>query len=253
MPACDWEILECGDCAALDNLDEPVRAEVENWAINRLWEWTGGRFGPCEVSYRPCRETCVGSLIGGPVLIAGNFTNLICGSCGDACSCRRVSEVILPGPINEVVEILIDGEALDLSAVRVDDWNRLVRTDGGRFPTCQDLSKDADEDGTWQVTYAVGEPVPPGGGLVAWILACEYAKSVCGDGTCRLPKRVTSITRQGVTMAMLDDFRSLREGFTGIFEIDDWIASQNDTKRRSAVMSPDIPRPRRTTWSYASS
>lgn len=227
------------------NLSPSKQEEVEAWAVNRLWLWTNQRFGACEVSYRPCKTNCAGY---GP-----GFVPLVCGSCGDSCSCRSVSEVILPGPIMEVVEVLVDGVEVDLCAFRVDDHNRLVRIDGERLPTCQDVSADATEVGTWQVTYLQGEPVPPGGGLVAGVLACEYAKAIAGDGACRLPKRMTITQRQGITVAALDKFEGLDEGLTGIWEIDDWITSARKPPARSTVSSPDIPRHRRTTWTCGDS
>jgi hypothetical protein len=153
----------------------------------------------------------------------------------------------------EPLEVLIDGEAVDLSGFRVDDWNILVREDGGRFPTCQDMGKSLGEVGTWGVSYLLGEPVPPGGGIVAGILACEYAKSLCGADDCRLPRRVSSIQRQGMVIGILDNFTNLKEGFTGIFEIDDWIMSQVKPRRRAVISSPDVSVPRITTWTYADS
>jgi hypothetical protein len=253
MPACGWEIIGCQDCAPFSNLDPAVQAEVEAWAINRLWLWTNQRFGQCPVSYRPCRKTCNGYAIGGPWLIGGRFLNLTCGICGDECSCTYVSQVILPGPIWEPTEILIDGDPLDLDAVQVYDYNKLVRIDGGHFPTCQNLGATPFEVGTWQVTYLQGEPIPAGGQLVAGILAQEYAKAICGDGSCRLPKRLSSITRQGMTIAMLDNFTNLKEGFTGIWEIDDWIMSAIVPPARSTVFSPDVPRPKQPTWTFSES
>src|SRR5690606_6391778 len=130
---------------------------------------------------------------------------------------REVHQVVLPGPISDVLEVTVDGEPLPLEAFRVDDWNILVRQDGGHLPTCQDLGRPLEEPGTWGVTYLHGEEVPPGGSLVAGILACEYAKAVCGDSPCRLPRRISSIQRQGVVIGMLDNFTNLKEGFTGIF------------------------------------
>jgi hypothetical protein len=253
MPACGWEILGCDDCEAYVSLDDEIQAQVEEWAINRLWLWTNQRFGACEVSYRPCRKTCAGYSLGGPALIGGRFTNLVCGMCGDECSCQFVSEVILPGPIAEPTEILIDGEPLDLEAVRVDNYNRLVRIDGGHFPTCQDIGAPPTDVGTWQVTYLQGEPVPAGGGLIAGILACEYAKYVCNDDSCRLPQKLTVANRQGLTINQIINSQNSAEGFSGIWIIDDWISSQINTPARSTVFSPDIPRPRQTTWTFAAS
>ncbi len=251
MPACGWEILGCDDCSAYTDLSDEIQAEVEAWAVNRLWEWTNKRFGACEVTYRPCRKTCDGYLMYGPALINGHFINFGCARCGDTCSCTSVSEVILPGPIAEPTEILIDGDPLDLEAVRVDNYNRIVRIDGGTFPTCQDMGAPPTEIGTWQVSYLQGEAVPPGGGLVAGILACEYAKYLCNDDSCKLPQRLTIATRQGLTIGQIDDFQNLENGFTGIWIIDDWIAAAIKPPARSTVFSPDVPRPRQATWTFA--
>ncbi len=253
MPACGWEIMGCDDCSAFTELTDEMQAMVEEWAVNRLWEWTNKRFGPCEISYRPCRKTCDGYLMYGPALVNGRFINFACGRCGDTCSCSSVSQVVLPGPIAEPTEILIDGDPLDLSAVRVDNWNTIVRVDGGTFPTCQDMGAMPDEVGTWEVTYLQGEPVPPGGGFVAGILACEYAKYLCNDDSCKLPQRLTIATRQGLTIGQIDDFQNLENGFTGIWIIDDWIAAAIKPPARSTVFTPDVPRPRQTTWTYAAS
>lgn len=254
MPACGWEVLGCENCSAYTGLDPAVQAEVEAWAVERLWQWTNQRFGPCVEVVRPCRSTCAG--VGSwafPWDRSFPFFGMGCGRCGDNCSCREVAQVRLPGPIAEPLEVIVDGDVVDLSAFRVDDWNILVREDGGTLPTCQDMGKPLGEPGTWGVEYLLGEPVPPGGSLVAGILACEYAKALCGASDCRLPRRVSSIQRQGLVIGILDNFSNLKEGFTGIFEIDDWIMAQIKPRRRAVIMSPDVPRPRITTWTYSES
>lgn len=238
MVPCGWEVIGCDSCAALSSLDDDVREAIEERAITRLWEWTNRRFGNCPVIYRPCSQAC--------------------GTCGCYCRCRccEANEIILPGPVFEPIEILVDGEPLDLSMVRVDNYNRLVRMDGERWPSCQNLSAEGGYDeNTFQITYIQGEEVPPGGALVAGILASEYAKAMCSDDSCRLPKRVSTVSRQGMTIAMLDDFTKLAVGFTGIWEIDDWIATyqtnlRSGPWRQGTVSSPDIPMQRFTTWSY---
>jgi len=56
------------------------------------------------------------------------------------CSCSRLCEAILPGPVGGIVEVLLDGVALPPTAYRVDNGNRLVRTDGDCWPACQDMA-----------------------------------------------------------------------------------------------------------------
>jgi hypothetical protein len=260
-------------------LSEEARAEVEAMAINFLWKWTGQRFSDCPVTVRPCRRKCAeswspywpiitrgsGPLLddvdvplyspGGGVLTddsTGYFVGGHCGQCRGECGCTHVSEILLPGPISEVVEVMIDGEPLDLTTVRVDDYARLVRLDG-EWPWCQDLNAAEDEPGAWTVTYIRGEVVPPGGGLAAGALACELAKAFCNDNTCRLPKRVNSINRQGISMVFVDNFENLRAGQTGIWEVDSWVATQMSNKTESSLNSPDLQKVRRTTWTASPS
>lgn len=266
---CDWPILGCGtvddygqpdgvdlDCRALDSLSDVARGAVEQAAVTHLWMWTGRRFGLCEVTLRPCRKDCVGSTWQGhrwrapwlPILVAGEWLNVACGTCGSECDCDTVPSVALPGPVDSVVEVLVDGTPVDPAVYRVDNRRLLVRQDGGRWPVCNDLSAPTTEPGTWQVTYLRGLPVPQGGQLAAGLLACEMAKAVCGDSSCKLPQRVQSITREGVTTLLLDGFDGLESGQTGIWFVDSWIASQRSAPRRATVYSPDVRRPRATTW-----
>lgn len=259
---CEWGLsyAECSDTAALDSLNDEDKANVESMAVEYLWLWTRRQFGLCDVSIRPCRQDCTSSSTFGqsslgvpwqPALVAGKWHNITCGLCGDLCDCaNRASSLRLPGPVQSVTQIVVDGAVLDPTAYRVDNRQMLVRTDGGAWPTCQDLSLPATEPGTWQVTYTQGVEVPQGGKIAAGMLAAEFAKALCNDSTCRLPQRVQSITRQGVTMAVLDSFEDLEKGRTGIWLIDSWVASVVGTEVPSRVYSVDIPRPRnrRMTW-----
>lgn len=263
---CEWPVAwsSCEDCwpAGIDEADRPLYEEM---ATNLLWEWTERRFGVCVETIRPCRRTCVGGdtfrgrgphVDGGspwtPVLVGGEWLNVSCGSCGaGACGCDETAALLLPGPVNAITEVLLDGVALDPAAYRVDDRRWLVRTDGGRWPTCQNMTADTTEEGTWSVTYERGTPVPLNGQVAAARLACELAKSVCGDSSCALPKRVQTVSRQGVTIALLDSFDDVEKGRTGIWLIDSWVASVTmPPKRGGSVYSVDVPRSRerRTTW-----
>lgn len=237
------------------------KAIYEQAAVEYLWNWTGRGYGLCPVTVRPCRSECslgmphpldpVGPWMWGPVLLAGQWYNLACGICGDLCSCVGTPQALrLPGPIDSITQILIDGQALAQAAYRVDNGWVLVRQDGDGWPSCQDMSLPAGEVGTWSIEYVKGTPVPLGGQVAAGVLAIELAKFACRDSTCQLPRRVQSVTRQGVTVAILDSFDDVDKGRTGVWLVDSWVASVTRRPKGGTVASVDIPRPRHrvTTW-----
>lgn len=249
---CDWP-LAARECAALDELEYGLDEDVREAATAYLWEWTHRAYGLCELEVRPCRQDCDGTTYLGvsgvpstrgpnapfhPVLVNGDWLNVSCGRCRGRCSCRGLNDVRLPGPIDSVLKIVVDGEELSDAVYRVDNRTRVVRTDGGRWPVCQDLGKPTSEPGTWAITYLRGTPVPKGGQLAAAVLACEMARALEG-GDCELPERVTSVVREGVSMTILDTFEGLEAGRTGLWLVDSWVASVTKTRRRARVLSPD--------------
>lgn len=271
---CNWPAVWCDaegvttdtpNCGVLANMPASGADVWVGAATEFLWRWTGRRFGTCDVTVRPCRQDCMAgfSTFGRlpspypfssgpwtPVMIGGSWYNLGCGTCLDDCSCSSTSSLLLPGPVDAVSAVVINGETLDPAAYRVDNAKALVRVDGGMWPICQDMGKPAGEDDTWSVTYSYGIPVPMGGQIAAGVLACELAKAACNDASCQLPKRWRSITREGVTIQALDTFDDLDQGHTGIWAIDSWVSSINYSPKGSRVRSPDYrgPRVRRTTW-----
>lgn len=251
---CDWPLsyIECHDTSALDSLTEAARASVEAMATEYLWNWTGRAYGQCAVDYRPCFRDCPDGgyasggwpLTGGswsPVLQGGKWRGVECGSCGGACNCGGAAPLRLPWPVSEISEILVDGVALPRSAYRLDSRSLLQRTDGESWSLCQNLSLPPSEPGTWQVTYLWGLPVPIGGQVAAGLLASELAMAFCNDNRCQLPQRIQSITRQGVTVTLLDQFEDVAKGRTGIWAVDAWVASVTQPPRGGRVRSPDIP------------
>lgn len=266
---CDWPVsyAECNTCEPLQSLAPSGVAMYEQMAVDYLWNWTGRALGICEVSLRPCRQRCdqFDSTYFGrsgfpngwrstytPALIRGQWYNIGCGTCGDNCGCGLTPSLTLPGPVDSIEEILIDGQVLDPSSYEVQNGSLLIRTDDGRWPTCQNLSLPSTEPGTWEITYIYGIRVPIGGQIAAGVLACELAKAACGDEDCGLPQRVQSITRQGVTVAILDAFDDIDKGHTGIWIIDSWLASMTKTPQTGRVYSPEYPNGystgRRRTW-----
>ncbi len=88
------------------------------------------------------------------------------------------------------------------------------------------MTRPLDEPGTWSVTYTRGVPPPPGSAKLVGLLAQEFL-AACNGGKCRLPRRVRSVTRQGVTMDMVDPTDVYATGKTGIPEIDLWLSAVN--------------------------
>ena len=245
---CSWPVA--GACEALDA--HPLAGLIREAAVTFLWNWTGKVFGTCEVTVRPCRLGCnpnttyrgiAGSgsampTVGGlwePALVGGSWMNLRCGGCVTVCSCDAVASVRLPGPVVDIVEVRLAGEAMAPGSYRVDDRSLLVRDDGGRWPSCQDMGVPEGEEGTWSVTYTWGIPVPAHGQLAAGTLACEMAKARTGDASCLLPQRMQTVVREGITVDVLDPFDGLDDGKTGIWLVDSWVESIRRPPQRAAV------------------
>lgn len=181
-----------------------------------------------------------------PVWWNGQWLNLTCGSCASDCSCNTVEEVTLPGGVYQVLQVLVDGVELSPSAYRLDDNRLVVRTDGGTWPLCNDLSKDDDQVGTWSITAQWGEPLPEIGKLAIGELACEFGKYLSGQD-CALPETVTSLSRQGVSLTFADPNTALEQGRVGLHFTDMFLSAFNPggLRARSQVYSVDGPNPRR--------
>lgn len=188
-----------------------------------LWSATHRRFGPCEITVEPC-----------------NDQRACCARCGGYlghwtphCACYSRGEIILPGPINSVVQILIDGVVVDPETYVVKDYAWLVNLED-IWPTCP-----AD----FVITYEIGLPPPPGAGHVAGELACELAKAFCNDDSCRLPRNITQAVRQGISVtyeAVLSSIPSM-----GL-----WVDLVNNPAGPGSVWSPDMQTVRQTTWTF---
>lgn len=256
---CDWPVdyTACGPCTALEEFDVDGRADFERFAGELLWRWTGQRFGQCQAVIRPCgsdsrqaarwRSTFWGlgpypeSGAWLPVLVDGEWATLGCGCVGDCgCAVSGAEVLRLPGAHGSVDEVKVDGQTVDPGKYRVAYGNLLVRTDGGVWPAVQDLLVADSEVGTFSVAYTRGSEVPHGGKIAAGVLACELAKAACGDSDCQLPQRVQTITRQGVTVGFQDNFEDLKEGHTGVWMVDSWVASVNAPTPVASVRSPDV-------------
>ena len=222
----------CSPCDDYE-MDTLLLENSLQWASDILFDLTHRRWpGVCTETVLPCSG--VSSWSWGP---EGQSW---CG-CGNwqVCGCHGFSQLILPhGPVVEL-EASIDGNLLSAARWRVDDGVKLVylpdpdeleQPGRNAWPCCQDLTAPLGAEGTFSITYSWGSAPPIGGTMAAASLGCQLAMG-CQPETlakCRLPKRVTSITRQGVAVAaVLDPLELFAQGLTGLPEVDLWVASAN--------------------------
>jgi len=249
---CAWP-LNTAYCKGWEQHDEAVRTAATDLATEVLWALSGRRFGLCSSTVRPVRrgdgeawrrwESWLDLPYGS---VAAGF----CGCPGLGCACGPTgTELTLPGPVHAVTRVVIDGQELPAAAYAVYDRRWLMRLDGGSWPSGQDLTKADDQPGAWAVTYQRGVEVPAGGKVAAGTYACEVAKAMVADTTCRLPRRVQTLVRQGVQASFVDPAQLARDGMTGLPEVDQWlrVVNPNRLPRDSVVWSPDLDRGRRRT------
>lgn len=98
-----------------------------------------------------------------------------------------------------------------------------------------------------EVDYTYGFPPPVAGKLAARKLAHEFLLSWTDSEDCALPQRVTSVSRQGLTFAILDNQDFIADLRTGVYAVDLFLKSVNpdNARRKAKVFSPDAPRGRR--------
>lgn len=257
----------CAPCDGYDAIDPIVLEDALMAASNVLFHATGRQFpGSCEDVVRPTgswdgidlwrwRTYWPGWWGGGRI----GWDGINCGCSGHRVGCTWLPEIDLGGgsiKITEVTQVLIDGAVVDPSTYRVDEYRWLVRTTPNPetpnegWPCCQSMDLPTTQVGTFEVTYTYGTPPPRGGVQAAAALACQLALACTpgAEGQCSLPERVTSITRQGVSMVVIDPFDFLEEGRTGLYVVDQWINSVNPAglRRPPAVIAPSRPVNRRS-------
>jgi hypothetical protein len=217
-------------CAPCDDVDAAVLDASLEAASLVLFELTGRRWpGECEDVVFPTGRECLDWL-------------------GSGRHKRRALR--LPGyPVTSVEEVIIDGEEIASDLYRVDDQRWLVYIppvpyvagDRQNWPIINNERLVDGSEGTWSVRYFYGNGPPPGGRQAAAALGCELAKSCTPDAEgCRLPERVTSITRQGITMAIIDPLTLFADGLTGLPEVDLWVSAMRlgVSRRPAGLMVP---------------
>lgn len=265
---CSWAI-DTGCDPNWATYSQPIKDSATAYATTVLWAATGRRFGLCARTVRPCGKECSGDngyFNGGwywsegswlPYIWQGEWRNCWCGCAGalGCCGCRVDCQVYLPGPVNSIISVFVDGTAVDPSTYRVDNGQWLVRTVATQsdvnpcWPLFQNFNVGPSATGSFVVSYLQGLAVPADLQRAAGELASEYAKACLGQA-CRLPQRATSIARQGVTVSLVDVDTLLNKGLTGLFTVDQVIRTYNPSglTRPLRIVSPDATPIRTQTW-----
>lgn len=87
------------------------------------------------------------------------------------------------------------------------------------------------------VTYHIGSNLPPGTETKTIWLANEIWKGAQGL-PCKLPERVTSISRQGVSWTLMDTQDYLEKGLTGIGTLDSWLSAVKRAQPSATLTDP---------------
>lgn len=249
-----------GPCAGESGIDEALIDQALEVASEVVYVLSGRQFpGECDGTLHPCpdrRHTyrtepaswSNHSSLGHPGSWAtGVGARWLRCRHRRGCGCAPMHALDLGvAPLLEVASVVIDGEELDGSAYRIDNGRELVRVDGEPWPGCVD---HADPE-AFAVTAKWGQVPPTAGVRAAAALACQLAlaSDPAKVDDCALPERVTNITRQGLSMVVLDPFEMLDEGKVGVYEVDLFLKAYNPNQlaRRATVMSPDVkPKARR--------
>jgi hypothetical protein len=174
----------------------------------------------------------------------------------------KPSEVELGGfPIVQILAVKIDGVVIPPNEYYVQNRRVLVRarasasaepTERWGWPMAQNLALPDTQENTFSVRYLYGVAPPEEGVLAATTLATQLVLNAIGEDN-SLPQRVTSITRQGVSVAVVDVMDFFSRGLTGIWEVDAFIEAVNPTKAKlpGLAWSPDVGRPRRMPPSFS--
>lgn len=227
--------------ATTDDLGESVRFdpradEAIAAASHILWALSGRKYSGTNsiVEFYDARQGIVGALSGrgsvqAQAVLQTAPGDVVCLDCGFPHKMRLRHQ-----PVQRVLSVEING-----TLVSPEDYALINRSSLG-FP----LSRMACGASCVRVSYIWGVNPPAGGKAACVELATQFLLAWDGSDECRFPKRVTNVTRQGVSWTILDPQDFLDDGRTGIYTIDLFLKATNPDKARrpARVFSPDLPR-----------
>lgn len=144
------------------------------------------------------------------------------------CRCRRTHRLRLAcSPVASVDAVVVNG-------VPLTPWGGQYEMVSGMLVLCSDAPCNSL---CVTVTYTCGSGIPAAGQSAVRELAEQLLMGMDGDANCALPQRVTSVSRQGISMDLFDPQDFLNEGRTGIYMVDLFLRAVNPSR---ALMPPRI-------------
>lgn len=217
-----------------EDYDQEELLRHSQTAVNILKGLTLNRVGGVRVTARPCGRIRPGTYkeFTSHLPAGARFRHTSNCSCRLGCSCTWTGSVKLLAPVQSITAVFIDGEEVDPDTYWVDGGAWLIRAEGS-WPVCSR---------NFFVEYISGHAVPLDGQYAAGVLAEEFLRSTRNPSKCRLPRGVTELTRQGVSISV--EAGLFPDGMTGLPEVDAFIHQWNPhgMKVRPRVYSPDMPK-----------
>lgn len=128
-------------------------------------------------------------------------------------------------PVTSIESVTFDGVEQDEDNFRINDFRFLEKLDG-KWPI-----QPGETDAEVFVTFTYGVKPPPAGIEAAKQLTNEIVQGCMGK-KCKLPDRVSSVARRGVTLTF-GDYKQLSQDFLGNYFVDLFLQSVNPTKARA--------------------
>lgn len=230
-----WPVVwQCDEPRLTPEVMEAATSAAQS-LLNHL---TGSRLGICTTTERyrtRARHACAPPVGGGQ-------------------PCCRI--LLARRPVRRILRVEVDGVELNPASYFLDGSRYLMRR------TCWP-DDDPCGEARIRVTYEHGislrgpeysdddppvliRPAAPlwgAAGLAMGELVREFGEAMCGN-PCKLPSRVATVTRQGVTLSWITPEQWLKLGLVGLPATDALIRQVNPTGRRMAsqVYSPDFAR-----------
>lgn len=211
-----------------DTIDAETLKAATAAAQSILFAVSGRRFGVYDTTEEAFVVTSCQSLpTWQPYQLHGLWYNARCGG-----GCTQLT--LRSQPVRTVAAVRSGDVTLD-----ADDWfltGNTVNIPNG-CPACSGC-----ESPRFQVDYQWGIKPDELGNMALGEVACEVIEGWEGR-QCRLSARAQSVSRQGVTVDLLDAQELLDGGLIGTPLADSWIRTVNPNKlqRPSRVFSPDVP------------